>query len=146
MTDLLDNLWQLWEALAAVLRPLLALLLRLLPLLLWFGFWLLAVNWRKAWPVLAAGAWIPVVLLAVTAGFVWAHVQPGAGRYLGVLPLPTYYWHLANVSTLVGVALFAGWLQGVLGWAPPEINVDPVVHATHHEPNGRHHGPAHAHH
>src|SRR5262249_14161867 len=130
--DTLHNLRQLWEALVNLLAPFGHLLLWALPLLLWFAYWLGAVNWQKAWPWLAKGAWIPLVLLVIVATLVWAQLSPGAGHYLGLLPLPTYWWHLANVTTLVGVALFAGWLQGVLGWAPEEVNIEPAGPGHHH--------------
>ena len=50
-------------------------LLALLPWAVWCAWWLCAVNWRKAWPMLAEGGWVPAVLLVVMAGASWAAVR-----------------------------------------------------------------------
>src|SRR3954469_20997871 len=81
--------------------------------IVWVAWWLWGVNWRRAWPVLAVGAWIPVALLAVVAALGWSRLEP---REVG-----NFWWHLGVVGLLVCLALFCGWLQGVFGWAPPEI-------------------------
>ena len=108
-------------------------LLYLLPAVLWCVWWLWAVNWRKLWPVLARGAWAPVVLLLLLATLVWSHVAP-----TNELWLPNVWWQLGCVGALAAVALFCGWLQGQLGWVPPEVSVEPPpvseahAHAAHH--------------
>lgn len=113
-----------WEALAQILAW-------LVPLVLWLAFWLLAVNWQKAWPVLAAGAWVPVVLLAILAALAWAHIAPSTCTVLGILSLPNFWWQLGASLLIVGTALFAGWLQGVIAYSPPEISVEPPAHVEH---------------
>ena len=111
-------------------------------LLLWMAFWLFAVNWKKLWTVLAAGAWLPVVLLGLMAATVWSRIAPGTCSCLGFVTLPNYLWQLGYVVGMVGLALFAGWLQGQFGYAPVEMSLDPPP-AEH----GRsHHSPGHGHH
>jgi len=38
-------------------------------------------------------------------------------------------WQLGGVGLLVAVTLLCGWLQGVFGWTPAEINLEPVEEA-----------------
>ena len=107
-----------------------------LPFVAWCAWWLGAVNWRKCWPALARGAWVPVLLLAVVAVMVWARLQATDYPLLG-LTVPNGWWQAGGVAGLVAVALFCGWLQGYYGWTPPEISVEPTPHAHGH---GHHHG------
>jgi hypothetical protein len=101
------------------------LLTKLLPggLLVVWCLW--AVDWRKLWPVLAAGGWVPLVLIGLMAAVVWALVWPYNVIVLGILPVPNGLWQVGAVAVLLGVALFCGWLQTRGGWAPPEITFDP---------------------
>jgi hypothetical protein len=108
--------------------------------LLWMGFWLFAVNWKKLWPALAAGAWMPVVLLGVMAATVWSRIAPGPGPCLGFVTLPNTLWQLGSVAGLIGLALFSGWLQGQFGYTPHQMSVEPPP-AEHGHPH--HHGHGH---
>jgi hypothetical protein len=137
VTDLGQTLWQLVLILVQLLGELISLGLHWALLIAWVAWWLCGVNWKKAWPVLAQGAWAPVVLLALVAGLVWSRLvaSPGAwpGTWLGLAPLPNFWWQLGNVALLVGLAFFCGWLQGVFGWEPSEISLEPpTTHAAHH--------------
>jgi hypothetical protein len=99
-----------------------------LPLVLWCIWWLLAVNWQKAWPMLAAGGWAPVVLLILTISMSWAAIAPAECNCLG----PTVgngWWQLFVVVGLALLALFCGWLQGQFGWTPREIDLEPPAPA-----------------
>jgi hypothetical protein len=91
-----------------------------------------AVNWRRGWPVLAEGGWMPLVLIGIMAAVVWAEVFPGPALALGFIPLPNGVWQLGAVAVLIGVALACGWLQTYYGWYPPEINFDPPPPAALH--------------
>jgi hypothetical protein len=126
------------ETLAEVLRV----LLWLLPGGLWCAWWLWCANWKKAWPVLAEGAWVVVVLVVFLSALAWSATFPvhGSRRFLGV-PLGNFWYHLVASSALALVALFCGWLQGRLGWAPAEVSFDPPPP----EPAHGHHGHAHGH-
>ena len=94
-----------------------------------------AINWRKAWPVLRAGGWIALVLLTVMTAYAWMLARPSSLNVAGVT-LPNYLWQLIAVSLMVGFGLFCGYLQGVQGWEPEVISLDPPEHS---EPHGHHH-------
>jgi hypothetical protein len=112
----------------------------LIPVVLLAVWCLWAVNWRLAWPVLAAGGWAPLTLIALMAALVWSRVWPSTAVLFGVIPVPNVLWQLGAVGLLVGVALFCGWLQTRLGWFPAEIDLEPPVHAHdhHHAAHGGH--------
>src|SRR5260370_30533676 len=90
----------------------------------WVAWWLWAVDWRKLGPTLARGAWAPVVLLGLIAAAAWSMAAPGEADW-GAFVVPNFLWQLGAVASLIGVALLCGWLQGRLGWTPPEIPVEP---------------------
>jgi hypothetical protein len=110
----------------------------IVPVLLWMGFWLFAVNWRKVWQTLREGAWAPLVLLIFISASAWASLSPRSCTCLGVVTLPNFWWQLFAVSGLAALALFSGWLQGVLGYSPVEVSVEPP--AQHAEDHGHGHG------
>ena len=64
------------------------LLTKLLPGGILVAWCLWAVDWRKLWPVLAAGGWVPLVLIGLMAAVVWALVWPSNVIVLGFLPGP----------------------------------------------------------
>jgi hypothetical protein len=107
-------------------------------LLVWVAWWLLAVDWRKVWPVLRAGAWAPVVLLVLTAALVWSRLAPYEYPLDSGAVVPNFWWHLLLVSVLALSALFCGWLQGVVGRVPPEISVEPPAAPAHGHDHGHH--------
>ncbi len=113
------------------LTPVMTVLSALLAGGFWCAWWLLGVNWRKAWPILAAGGWAPVVLLSFLLAFVWTAVDPAPCTYLAFVTLPSFWGHLGSVLLLVLAALFCGWLQGKFGWAPEEIVLDPPPPESH---------------
>jgi hypothetical protein len=133
----------------AVLNQALAALAVLLPLLLWCLFWLLAVNWGRAWPVLAAGGWAPVVLLALVVALVWSRLAPSSWDFYGLVTVPNFWWQLGAAGVLVASALFCGWLQQALRWSPGEVDVGPPPGAVdlhgHEHPVGTFHGHEYAH-
>jgi hypothetical protein len=106
-------------------------------LLAWVVWHLWAVNWKRLAPVLAQGGWAPAVLLLLIAAFAWSRLDPVPCTCLPGVVLPNVVWQLAAVAGLAAVALFCGWLQGRLGWAPRELTLDP--------PDAYDDGHAHAH-
>jgi hypothetical protein len=100
--------------------------LQLLPIFLWIAWWLWAVNWQKTWPVLAQGAWIGVVLLVLLISMVWSHIDPDPWTIKGIGSAPSRWACLGCVSAWAALALFCGWLQGVLNFTPAEIELEPV--------------------
>jgi hypothetical protein len=112
----------------------------LVGVLLWCLFWLCAVNWKRAWTVLAQGGWAPVVLLDLVAALAWSGIAPAPFDLDGSFHLPNFWWQLLVVVCLTLLALFFGWLQGVLGWAPAEVSLEPpAVHHGHHAHHHAHH-------
>jgi hypothetical protein len=111
---------------------LMSVLLLLLPWALWCVWWLFAVNWRKAWPMLAEGGWVPVVLLMVVASLAWAMIDARPCDCLGFLVVPNGWWQLSYLSTLAALALVCGWVQGYFAWTPPEISIEPPVDVHEH--------------
>jgi hypothetical protein len=112
-------------------------LLRLLPGGLWCAWWLWAVNWKKVWPALAAGAWVPVVLLVVLSALGWSMIFPSTCNCLGFVTLPNFWWQLGSCAALAAVALFCGWLQGQFGWTPEDVDFEPPA-AEHGHEHGHH--------
>jgi hypothetical protein len=138
-----DELREALEQLGAGLWTLLTLLLtwavHWLVAAAWFAWWLWGVNWNKTWPVLRQGAWVGVVLVMVTSALVWSQMVPSDCTCLSFVTVPNFWWQLGAVCLLTVLTLFCGWLQGVFGWAPAEINLEPPEPAADH-------GAGHAHH
>jgi hypothetical protein len=112
-------------------------LVRLLPIVAFVAWCLWAIDWRKAWPILAAGGWVALVLIGGMAAAVWAFVFPAPHVLFGSVVVPNGLWHLAAVASLICLALFCGWLQGRLGWYPPEISfAQPPADAHDHGHDG----------
>jgi hypothetical protein len=99
-------------------------------IILWIAWWLWAVNWTRAWRVLAQGAWVGVVLVMIVAALVWSQMAPADCKCLDFLTVPNFWWQLGELALLAAVALFCGWLQGLLGWTPAEIDLEPPVTAA----------------
>lgn len=121
MTELWQALVQIGEGLWQLLAALVQLTLSWSLLIAWFGWWLLGVNWKHAWPVLAQGGWVVVVLMTVASALAWSQLEPADCHCLQFVTLPNFWWQLGGVSLLVSLTLFCGWLQGVIGWTPTEV-------------------------
>jgi hypothetical protein len=132
MFDILQTILDLLTSLSHLLYILLHLLLGWALLLAWAAWWLKGVNWSRAWPVLAQGAWVGVVLLAVLGALAWSQIAPGELN-LGFTAVPNFWWQLGAVGFLVGGTLFLGWLQGILGWTPAEVALEPAENGHSHE-------------
>jgi hypothetical protein len=140
--ELLNDLGRLLAVLWDILVQLTPLLLAILPWALWCACWLWAVNWRKAWPMLAEGGWVPVVLLMVMTSLAWAAIDARSCNCLGFMTLANGWWQLGTVCTLAALALLCGWLQGYFAWTPQEVSVEPPP--PEHDLHDAH--AAHAHH
>jgi len=136
--EILQTLWQLVMNLGTLVVELLALAVHWSLILAWLAWWLWGVNWKKVWPVLAQGAWAPLVLLIVLAAMTWSRLDPVPCTCLGFMTLPNFWWQLLGVSLLVGLTFLCGWLQGVFGWEPADVNLEPPAAAAY--------GADHAHH
>jgi hypothetical protein len=111
----------------------------LLPVVAWCAWWLGGVNWKKCWPMLASGGWVPVVLLAGVAVLAWTKLRPGDVSWAGGVTIPHGWWQAGAVAGFVAAALFCGWLQGYFGWTPQEIAVEPPAHGHGHDHGDGHH-------
>jgi hypothetical protein len=113
----------------------------LLSIGLWTAWWLCGVNWKKAWPVLARGAWAPFLLLFLISAGAWSRLDPRPLPFGAWFEVPNFPWKLVAVGLLASVALLAGWLQGVLGWTPQEVAVEPppAEHGHGHADHGHEH-------
>ena len=83
------------------------------------------------------GFWVGVVLLVFIGALVWSKIAPGA-LSLGFTELPNFWWHLIGAALLACLALFCGWLQGVLGWMPADVPIYPES-ATADDTHGHEH-------
>jgi hypothetical protein len=138
MSEQLDILIQIGGLLGKLLAPLVTLLAGWLLLLVWIAWWLWAVNWKKIWPVLADGAWVPALLLMVGGALAWSQLAPGTCSCLGIVTVPNFWWQLGDIALLAVLTLLCGWVQGLLGWQPAEINLEPPVSAAHEHGEGHH--------
>lgn len=116
---------QLVTSLGLLLGWLAEFLARWLLLLVWVVWWLWGVNWRRTWAVLAEGAWVAVLLAMIVGALVWASFAPSDYNVAGWFTLPNFWWQLGGVGLLVALTLFCGWLQGLCGWTPAEIDLEP---------------------
>ncbi len=107
-------------------------------LIVWVAWWLLAVNWRRLWPVLAEGGWAPLVLFVLLGAFAWSRVAPDEWYLTPGAVVPNFWWQLLAVALLAASALFCGWLQGVMGRVPPEISLEPPAAPAHGHDHGHH--------
>jgi hypothetical protein len=131
LAGILQNLWHIVLSLGELSVQLLALLMHASLLIAWVAWWLCGVNWSKAWPVLARGAWVPLVLLMVISALVWSRISPSECECLGFASVQNFWWQLGAIGLLAAVTFLCGWLQGILHLQPAEINLDPPAHADH---------------
>ena len=133
-----QNIWDIVLNLGDLIVQLLVLAMHGSLLIAWIAWWLWGVNWKKTWPALASGAWVPFVLLMFIAAQVWSHIAP-SDLHLVIATIPNFWWQLLAVGFLLGVALFCGWLQGICHWAPADISFDPpTIDPSHGHAIGHH--------
>jgi hypothetical protein len=133
--DAWDNLVQLVTSLGYLAVDLAQLALQWSLLIVWVAWWLWGVNWRRTWPVLARGAWLPLLLLMIVGALVWSRLAPSDCNCLGFVTVPNFWWQLGAVGLLAALTLFCGWVQGYFGWTPAELDLEPpgqIGHGAHH--------------
>jgi len=138
VADLFQTLTELFILLAQLGTQLLYLALQYSLLLVWLAWALFGLNWKKVWPALREGAWAPVVLISILAALVWASMVPDGFTALGFVTISNFWAKLLVVWLLIALTCFCGWLQRVIGYAPPEISVEPPA-AAHEHGHGHHH-------
>ena len=130
VSEQLDILLQIGVLLGRLLAPLGLFIVHWLPFLLWIAWWLWAANWKKVWPVLAEGAWVPVLLLLFAAALAWSQLSPSACNCIGIT-VPNFWWQLGGLGLLAVITLLCGWVQGLLNWPSAEISLEPPVAGAH---------------
>jgi hypothetical protein len=137
----LPLLLSLWWALIGILWWALAFALRWALLIAWVAWWLWGVDWRKVWPVLARGAWAPVVLLIIVSALAWAEIVPSDYTLFNSATIRNFWWQMGAIVLLAAIAMLCGWLQGLLGWWPSaslEAQTSGSDHAHSSAVNGSH--------
>ena len=129
LVQLVETLWRLFLEIGGLAG-------QHLLLIVWVAWWLGAVNWNKAWGALARGGWMVVVLLTVLAAIAWSAIAPSSFDVFGLFQIGNFWWQLGASTLIALLALFCGWLQGVFGWTPAEINLEPPAPA--HVEHGHH--------
>jgi len=71
---------------------------------------------------------------------VWSRLDTKVCDCLPYMTVPNFWWQLGAVGLLIASAFFCGWLQGLLHWTPPVIELEPPAHTHVHEV-GHGHGP-----
>ena len=81
--------------------------------LVWFGFWLVAVDWSGLWPQLRS-SWISVVLLGAWITVCYHALAPEPQTFLLGLEFGGFSGKAVIVAIYALIALAAGSLQGTL--------------------------------
>jgi hypothetical protein len=130
-STLIDALGRLVADFAQLIILILGFLAQHLLVIAWFTWWLLAANWARLWDILARGGWV-ILLLAIVAGAAaWSQIAPSDYALLGFATISNFWWQLSAVTLLALATLLCGWLQGVMGWHPPQINFEPPPSSGH---------------
>jgi hypothetical protein len=95
----------------------------------WLAWCLFGINWKRAWGVLAGGAWMPLVLLLILVSLAWAEMTPEK---------PAFFEKLAIVCLVAAATLFCGWVQGYFSWEPAEMELEPAVEPANAHGHGHH--------
>lgn len=113
--QLLQSLWNVFVALAGLVVAIVQFLIPWTPLIAWVAFWLLAVNWKKLYPILspARGGWIGVLLTALMTILIWSSISiPADGmHHMYGLNLSNGVGKTVYVTGLIVIAAFCGNVQ-----------------------------------
>jgi hypothetical protein len=130
-STLIEVLGRLVADFAQLVILILGFLAQHLIVIAWFTWWLLAANWARIWEVLARGGWVILVLAMLAGAAAWSQIAPSDSVALGFVTISNFWWQLSAVAGLTLATLFCGWLQGIMGWQPPQINFDPPPSSGH---------------
>jgi hypothetical protein len=144
MENLLLSLKELLIALADVVGSLVLVILPLLPLVAWIGFWLFGVDWVKLRKVLLSGGFIGLLLIGVLAILVWGTISPPPGgvHYFLGLKLGNFIGKTVFVTGLTCIMLLCGAVQlsgFCASWCRFEEDApEEQLHAAHGHDHGGH--------
>ncbi len=136
MTELLTSLSKLIVDLWSLLKVVSGLLLPWIPLAVWIGFWLCAVNWNKLRDVLVSkGGLLGVLLIGAIWVLIWGVVAPpeSGSHYLFGLTLSNFVGKLVYVTALFCLMFLCGSVQ-LSGCCQQWCEVtmpDPRAHGDH---------------
>ena len=136
MTELLVSLSDLVVAAWSLLKAVSGLLLPWIPLAVWIGFWLCAVNWNKLREVLVSkGGLLGVLLIGAIWVLIWGVVAPpeSGSHYLFGLTLSNFVGKLVYVTALFCLMFLCGSVQ-LSGCCQQWCEVtmpDPHAHGDH---------------
>jgi hypothetical protein len=128
---LIDALGRLVADFAQLAILILGFLAEHLLVVAWFTWWLLAVNWARLWEFLAQGGWVVLLLTMLAGAAAWSQIAPSDYECLGFVTISNFWWQLTAVTLLALETLFCGWLQGITGWQPPQIDLEPPPSGGH---------------
>ncbi len=129
--DLITSLWQIVLAFSTLVVQLLSFALQNALVLVWLAWALFAIDWKKTWPILVKGAWIPLVLVVCVTASVWSQLFPREVTFFEAIDVGNFWWQLVVVSFITVLTLLCGWLQGVMGLTPYQIEIDPPAPEAH---------------
>ncbi len=111
--ELLLSLWNVVVALAAVVVALVQFLIPWIPLIAWVAFWLLAVNWKKLYPILMRGGILGVVLTGLMVIAIWSLISSPAGgsHFMYGLQVSNVVGKTVYVTSLTVIAMLCGSVQ-----------------------------------
>ncbi len=129
LTDLVLAAWSLVKAVSGLLLP-------WLPLAVWIGFWLFAVNWTKLREVLISkGGLLGLLLIGAVWVLIWGSVAPPATgtHYLLGLAVSNFVGKLVYVTALYCLVFLCGSVQlsGCCNQWCEVTMPDPHGHAGH---------------
>ncbi len=142
MENILTNLFELVRILWDLLSGVWLLVVPMLPLVAWIGFWLFAVNWVKLRGVILAGGWVGVVLIGLVMILVWGVVAPPQGgvHSLFGLTVSNFVGKGVYVTLLFFIMFLCGAVQlsGALGdWCRFDEETPEPAH-EHADAHGHH--------
>jgi hypothetical protein len=131
-TTLIELLSTLGTLIGLLGKLLVLVLTRWFPIFIGMAWCLWGVNWRKLWPVLAKGAWLPLTFLVIVIALVWSQIAPEEGNFLGIATVPNFWWQLGDLCLLLVIAHLCGYIQTACNWTPAEIDLNPPAPAGGH--------------
>jgi uncharacterized membrane protein YuzA (DUF378 family) len=111
--QLFEALWNVILAVVGLAAALATTIAPWWPLIAWIAFWLLAVNWRRLYPVISSGGFIGLLLLWFTMILVWGVVSPpeGGTHHILGLHVSNFFGKMIYVTGLYVITALCGVTQ-----------------------------------
>lgn len=113
MQSLIDSFLELFWAVLGFCTSIGGIILPVVPLLLWVGFWTFAVDWTKLRTFFLKGGCVGLVLIGLIAILVWGVVAPPADgfHYMFGRQLSNFVGKTVYVTGLICLMLLSGSVQ-----------------------------------